>query len=524
MATIHGSGTGRRRDPGSDGARERPAARGSRGVVLVSGGADSACAGRRAGRRARPRERPRASTSTTGCARTPTTDEQACRRLCAALGVELVVERSRRPGPATSRPRRATPATRRPSACAPRAARLDRHRAHAHRPGRDHPLPPRDLARAPGAARPAPRGAAASSARCSASAATRSASSPRAPGCRSATTPPTRSRSSPATASATRCCRCSRSSAPRPRDHRRDPGRAARGGRGARAAGRRRAGARRRRPGGAAIAGRAPSPSCDPALQRLALRALAERAAGRPVALGRARAARDRRASPRSPRAARSSSAAGSRRALEHGHVRFARRRRRGRRRAAALTVPGQLPLRRLGAAGRAAPRARRTRAAPTSARSTPPRSARRSGRAAWRDGDRMRPLGLGGTKTLQDLFTDRKVPRSLRRTLPVVACRRADRLGRGGRGLGGVPARRGDREPAAVLTRALRPSLASRRDGPAGAKELIGEILVAEEDLRARDRRARRGDQPRLRGARPADGRRPQGRRPLPRRPDARS
>jgi tRNA(Ile)-lysidine synthase len=39
----------------------------------------------------------------------------------------------------------------------------------------------------------------------------------------------------------------------------------------------------------------------------------------------------------------------------------------------------------------------------------------------AWRQGDRMRPAGLGGTKTLQDLFTDRKVPRALRRTLPVV-------------------------------------------------------------------------------------------------------
>jgi tRNA(Ile)-lysidine synthase len=39
----------------------------------------------------------------------------------------------------------------------------------------------------------------------------------------------------------------------------------------------------------------------------------------------------------------------------------------------------------------------------------------------AWREGDRMRPLGLGGTKSLQDLFTDRKVPRALRRTLPVV-------------------------------------------------------------------------------------------------------
>ena len=38
-----------------------------------------------------------------------------------------------------------------------------------------------------------------------------------------------------------------------------------------------------------------------------------------------------------------------------------------------------------------------------------------------WRDGDRVRPVGLGGTKTLQDVFTDRKVPRALRRTLPVV-------------------------------------------------------------------------------------------------------
>jgi tRNA(Ile)-lysidine synthase len=38
-----------------------------------------------------------------------------------------------------------------------------------------------------------------------------------------------------------------------------------------------------------------------------------------------------------------------------------------------------------------------------------------------WREGDRMRPLGLGGTKTLQDLFTDRKIPRALRRTLPIV-------------------------------------------------------------------------------------------------------
>jgi tRNA(Ile)-lysidine synthase len=39
----------------------------------------------------------------------------------------------------------------------------------------------------------------------------------------------------------------------------------------------------------------------------------------------------------------------------------------------------------------------------------------------SWRDGDKMRPVGLGGTKSLQDIFTDRKVPRALRRSLPVV-------------------------------------------------------------------------------------------------------
>ena len=34
-----------------------------------------------------------------------------------------------------------------------------------------------------------------------------------------------------------------------------------------------------------------------------------------------------------------------------------------------------------------------------------------------------MAPLGLGGTRTLGDLFTDRKVPRERRRSLPVVEC-----------------------------------------------------------------------------------------------------
>ena len=41
----------------------------------------------------------------------------------------------------------------------------------------------------------------------------------------------------------------------------------------------------------------------------------------------------------------------------------------------------------------------------------------------AWNPGDRMRPLGLKGTKKLQDIFSDGKVPPTLRHTLPVIEC-----------------------------------------------------------------------------------------------------
>ena len=41
----------------------------------------------------------------------------------------------------------------------------------------------------------------------------------------------------------------------------------------------------------------------------------------------------------------------------------------------------------------------------------------------AGKPGDRLRPLGLGGTKKIQDLFVDAKVPREERARHPVVAC-----------------------------------------------------------------------------------------------------
>ena len=44
----------------------------------------------------------------------------------------------------------------------------------------------------------------------------------------------------------------------------------------------------------------------------------------------------------------------------------------------------------------------------------------------SWHPGDILRPLGLGGRKKVQDLFVDRKVDRKARRTVPIVADRRA--------------------------------------------------------------------------------------------------
>jgi tRNA(Ile)-lysidine synthase len=43
----------------------------------------------------------------------------------------------------------------------------------------------------------------------------------------------------------------------------------------------------------------------------------------------------------------------------------------------------------------------------------------------SWRAGDRVAPVGLDGSKSLADLFTDHRVPRAQRPTLPVVVCGR---------------------------------------------------------------------------------------------------
>ena len=39
-----------------------------------------------------------------------------------------------------------------------------------------------------------------------------------------------------------------------------------------------------------------------------------------------------------------------------------------------------------------------------------------------WEPGDRIRPLGLGGSKKIQDIFVDKKIPRAARHRVPIIA------------------------------------------------------------------------------------------------------
>jgi tRNA(Ile)-lysidine synthase len=156
----------------------------------------------------------------------------------------------------------------------------------------------------------------------------------------------------------------------------------------------------------------------NPAIRRLVLRALAERAAGGPVALGRGRAADIWRLA-NEPEGGVVELGGGVEAHAEHGHVRFSSGAT-GEPVEATLTVPGVCRF------GSWEVRAELEAGVPPVegpdlAVLDPSALGGSVTVRAWRDGDRMRPLGLGGTKSLQDLFTDRKVPRSLRHALPVV-------------------------------------------------------------------------------------------------------
>jgi tRNA(Ile)-lysidine synthase len=167
-----------------------------------------------------------------------------------------------------------------------------------------------------------------------------------------------------------------------------------------------------------AIAAGLPLAEMEPGLRRLVLRAQAEAVAGKPVALGRARAEAIWELA-QQPQAAQVEIGDGLVAVCESGAVHF----RLG-------EPPEPLPAK-LGVPGSCRFGGWEVRAEVRPAPMDPagPDLATLDAGAlgddlevrSWRDGDHMRPLGLGGTKSVQDLFTDAKVPRSLRRTLPVV-------------------------------------------------------------------------------------------------------
>ncbi len=154
------------------------------------------------------------------------------------------------------------------------------------------------------------------------------------------------------------------------------------------------------------------------ALRRLVLRRLAEDSAGRPAPQAAARMEEIVALAGHSGTASLDVGA-GLRAVVEYGRLRFATGQASSEvAEPAALGVPGSV---RFGAylvtCGWAPPE---RRDGMLDARTlSPPLTVR-----PWRPGDRMAPVGLGGTRSLQDLFTDRRIPRERRHELPVVASR----------------------------------------------------------------------------------------------------
>jgi tRNA(Ile)-lysidine synthase len=171
--------------------------------------------------------------------------------------------------------------------------------------------------------------------------------------------------------------------------------------------------------GSGAIAIRADAlEGAEPGLRRLALRTLAERVAGREVPLGR-RSAGEMWRLARHPEGGEVDLGGGLRAVCEQGLIRFSEAEE-ATPEPVALAVPGRCRF------GRWEVRAELRHPpvpvnGPEHAILDPAALGTDVVVRTWREGDRIRPLGMHGSKSLQDLFTDRRVPRSLRHRLPVI-------------------------------------------------------------------------------------------------------
>jgi tRNA(Ile)-lysidine synthase len=166
-----------------------------------------------------------------------------------------------------------------------------------------------------------------------------------------------------------------------------------------------------------------------PALARLAVIRLAEDAAGEPVAGVGGRGA-ELIALASAGGSAQLDVGGGVRAVVEYGVLRFARH---------SDGAAAALPAAALPVPGAVAFGAWRLSCAVEAAGDDAPARARGGGNVGvldaerlgssvlevrpWRAGDRIRPLGLSGSKALSDLFADRRVPRAQRETLPVLVC-----------------------------------------------------------------------------------------------------
>jgi len=160
-----------------------------------------------------------------------------------------------------------------------------------------------------------------------------------------------------------------------------------------------------------------------PAVRRIALRLAAERASGRqPVAMGRDRAEQIWRLSGE-PEGGTVELGDGLEARIEFGQIFFADSADAGELpRPAALPIPGSCRLGEWEVRAQVADRQLRPDGPEVAVCSLDRLGEGGLTVRTWSDGDRIAPLGLHGSKSLSDLFAERRIPRSLRRRLPVIS------------------------------------------------------------------------------------------------------